>query len=118
MAVYHFSARVIGRSQGRSVVAAAAYRAAARLHDEHLGRGFDYTAKAGVVHSEILLPEGAPVAWAAARWGAKTMTSKARTEIHLISCSLNRWWCGGRTGSAARWRGYRVPTCGSASAWG
>ncbi|MGH7187568.1 MAG: Ti-type conjugative transfer relaxase TraA [Acetobacteraceae bacterium] len=63
MAIYHFSAKVIGRSQGRSAVAAAAYRAAERLHDEKLGRDHDYTAKTGVVHSEILLPDGAPERW-------------------------------------------------------
>jgi Ti-type conjugative transfer relaxase TraA len=63
VAIYHFSAKVIQRSQGRSAVAAAAYRAAERLRDEKLGRDHDYTAKAGVVHSEILLPEGAPERW-------------------------------------------------------
>lgn len=63
MAIYHFSAKVIGRSTGRSAVAAAAYRAAERLHDERLGRDHDFTAKAGVVHSEILLLEGAPERW-------------------------------------------------------
>ncbi|PZP44818.1 MAG: Ti-type conjugative transfer relaxase TraA [Azospirillum brasilense] len=65
MAIYHFSARVIGRGQGRSVVAAAAYRSGTRLRDERLGQGFDYSGKAGVVHSEILLPEGAPRHWSA-----------------------------------------------------
>ena len=63
VAIYHFSAKVIGRSTGRSAVAAAAYRAAEELHDERLGRDHDFTAKAGVVHSEILLPEGAPERW-------------------------------------------------------
>ena len=63
MALYHFSAKIIGRAAGRSAVAAAAYRAAERLHDERLGRDHDFTAKAGVVHSEILLPEGAPERW-------------------------------------------------------
>src|SRR5271157_4682701 len=51
------------RSQGRSAIAAAAYRAAAALHDESLGRTFNYLAKSGLVHSEILLPEGAPARW-------------------------------------------------------
>ncbi|HUD93011.1 Ti-type conjugative transfer relaxase TraA [Sphingobium sp.] len=60
MAIFHFSVQVIGRAQGRSVVAAAAYRAAERLHDDRLDRDHDFTNKAGVVHSEILLPEGAP----------------------------------------------------------
>jgi Ti-type conjugative transfer relaxase TraA len=60
MAIFHFSVQVIGRAQGRSAVAAAAYRAAERLHDDRLDRDHDFTNKAGVVHSEILLPEGAP----------------------------------------------------------
>ncbi|MFD2431265.1 Ti-type conjugative transfer relaxase TraA [Sphingobium scionense] len=60
MAIFHFSVQVIGRAQGRSAVAAAAYRAAERLHDVRLDRDHDFTNKAGVVHSEILLPEGAP----------------------------------------------------------
>jgi len=60
MAIFHFSAKVIGRGTGRSAVAAAAYRSASRLEDERLGRHHDFTNKAGVVHSEVMLPEGAP----------------------------------------------------------
>jgi Ti-type conjugative transfer relaxase TraA len=60
MAIYHFSVKVIGRACGRSAVAAAAYRSASRLHDERLGRDHDFSNKPGVVHSEILLPDGAP----------------------------------------------------------
>jgi Ti-type conjugative transfer relaxase TraA len=55
---------VIGRSGGRSSIASAAYRAGERLHDEKLDRDHDYTEKAGVVHREIMLPEGAPARWA------------------------------------------------------
>jgi Ti-type conjugative transfer relaxase TraA len=60
MAIYHFSAKVISRSLGSSAVASAAYRSAERLHDERLDRDHDFTNKDGVVHSEVLLPEGAP----------------------------------------------------------
>ena len=60
MAIYHFSAKIISRGAGRSAVAAAAYRAATRLNDERLGRAHDFSNKAGVVHSEVMLPEGAP----------------------------------------------------------
>lgn len=60
MAIFHFSAKVIGRGTGRSAVAAAAYRSASRLEDERLGRHHDFTNKAGVVHSEVMLPDGAP----------------------------------------------------------
>ncbi|WP_257544709.1 Ti-type conjugative transfer relaxase TraA [Sphingopyxis sp. DBS4] len=63
MAIFHFSAKVIGRAAGRSAVAAAAYRAGERLHDERLDRDHDFRAKAGVEHSEITLPEGAPEQW-------------------------------------------------------
>ncbi len=63
MALYHFSAKVIGRSTGRSAVAAAAYRAAEELHDERLDLDHDFTAKADPVHREIMLPEGAPERW-------------------------------------------------------
>ncbi len=60
MAIYHFSAKVISRTNGSSAVASAAYRSASELHDDRLGRDHDFSNKAGVVHSEILLPEGAP----------------------------------------------------------
>jgi Ti-type conjugative transfer relaxase TraA len=63
MAIYHFSAKVIQRSHGRSAVAAAAYRSASALEDARLGQTFDYRAKDGVVHSEIIAPEGAPGRW-------------------------------------------------------
>ena len=60
MAIFHLSVKVISRSSGRSAVAAAAYRGAERLHDERLDRDHDFTNKDGVIHSEVLLPEGAP----------------------------------------------------------
>lgn len=63
MAIYHFSAKVISRGNGSSAVAAAAYRSASRLQDERLDRPHDFTGKAGVVHSEILQPEGTPERW-------------------------------------------------------
>ena len=60
MAIYHFSAKVIGRGAGSSAVASAAYRSASRLHDERLDRHHDFSNKTGVVHSEVMLPDGAP----------------------------------------------------------
>ncbi|MFC7557645.1 Ti-type conjugative transfer relaxase TraA [Pseudoroseomonas wenyumeiae] len=64
MAIYHLSAQVISRGAGRSVVAAAAYRAATRLEDTRTGLAHDFTRKEHVVHAEVLLPDGAPAAWA------------------------------------------------------
>ena len=60
MAIYHFSAKVISRANGSSAVASAAYRSASELHDERLGRNHDFSNKAGVIHSEVMLPQGAP----------------------------------------------------------
>ncbi|NNG57127.1 Ti-type conjugative transfer relaxase TraA [Sphingomonas paucimobilis] len=60
MAIYHFSAKVISRANGSSAVASAAYRSASELHDDRLGRDHDFSNKAGVIHSEVTLPEGAP----------------------------------------------------------
>jgi Ti-type conjugative transfer relaxase TraA len=66
MASYHCEAKSIGRGQGRSVVAAAAYRAGETLVDARTGLTWDFTRKTGVLHSEIMTPLGAP-AWAQER---------------------------------------------------
>jgi Ti-type conjugative transfer relaxase TraA len=63
MAIYHLHVKVIGRKSGSSAVASAAYRSGSRLRDERLDRAHDFSAKRGVVHSEVLLPENAPEAW-------------------------------------------------------
>lgn len=60
MAIYHFSAKVVSRANGSSAVASAAYRSASELFDDRLGRDHDFSNKAGVIHSEVMLPEGAP----------------------------------------------------------
>lgn len=64
MAIYHFSAKIISRAAGSSAVASAAYRSASRLHDQRLDRHHDFSNKAGVVHSEVMLPDHAPEEWA------------------------------------------------------
>jgi len=63
MAIYHFSAKIISRAAGSSALAAVAYRSASRLHDQRLDRDHDFSNKAGVVHSEVMLPDGAPDEW-------------------------------------------------------
>jgi len=52
--------KIIGRSSGRSSVAAAAYRAGQKMTNERDGITHDYTRKIGVAHSEIMLPDHAP----------------------------------------------------------
>jgi len=63
MAIYHLHVKVIGRKSGSSAVASAAYRSGSRLRDERFDRSQDFSAKRGVVHSEVMLPENAPEAW-------------------------------------------------------
>ncbi len=62
MAIYHLNASIISRKQGRSCVAAAAYRASESLFNAREDRIADFTAKQGTVFSEILAPKAAP-AW-------------------------------------------------------
>lgn len=57
MAIYHFSVKTISRSDGRSVVAAAAYRSGEKLMCDHYGKEQDYTKKTGVEFTNIYAPE-------------------------------------------------------------
>ena len=56
----HASAKQIGRSSGRSSVAAAAYRSGELLHDERTGPTHDYRQKSGVEYSRVYTPYNAP----------------------------------------------------------
>ena len=60
MALFHFTADQIKRSEGQSVMASAAYRSGEKLHSAYYGEDSDYTRKKGVICSEILLPPHAP----------------------------------------------------------
>ena len=64
MAFLFMRAKIVKASSGRSAVAAAAYQAAQKLHDNSLGMTFQYRHKEEVVFSEILLPTHAPAAYA------------------------------------------------------
>lgn len=57
MALYHFHVSRVLRSRGQSSIEAAAYRAGERLEDSYYGKIADYTAKGGVICSEILTPD-------------------------------------------------------------
>ncbi|MBD4468170.1 MobA/MobL family protein, partial [Xanthomonas citri pv. citri] len=58
MAIYHLSAQIISRKAGRSATAAAAYRSGSEIVDERTGEVHDYSRKQGVLHSEIVMPQG------------------------------------------------------------
>jgi ATP-dependent exoDNAse (exonuclease V) alpha subunit len=65
MAFFRLEAKILGREgRGRSVIAAAAYRAGTKIKDEIKDKIFDYTRRVkGVIETAILTPEGAP-GWA------------------------------------------------------
>jgi len=80
MATYRLEAKIIGRSQGRSATASAAYRAGEQIADERTGQSFDYTRKRGVLHAEILAPANTP-AWMQDRvqlWNAVEKVEKRK----------------------------------------
>jgi ATP-dependent exoDNAse (exonuclease V) alpha subunit len=58
MAILYFQVTPISRGQGRSAVAAAAYRSGERLRDERTGKLHNYSRRDDVPHKEILLPSG------------------------------------------------------------
>ncbi|ATN37841.1 Ti-type conjugative transfer relaxase TraA (plasmid) [Rhizobium sp. ACO-34A] len=60
MAIAHFSASIVSRGSGRSVVLSAAYRHCAKMEFEREARTIDYTRKQGLLHEEFMLPPDAP----------------------------------------------------------
>ncbi|MCC0014126.1 MAG: MobA/MobL family protein, partial [Rhodobiaceae bacterium] len=69
------------RASGRSAVGSAAYRCAEKLTNERDGITHDYTAKQGVEHAEIVLPEGVNADWARDRsdlWNAAEFAEKRK----------------------------------------
>jgi len=81
MAIYHCSMKPVSRGGGRSAVAAIAYRTASRIMNEREGLVHDFTRKAGVVHTEIVLPEGSDAKWALDRsvlWNAVEFAEKRK----------------------------------------
>ncbi len=81
MAIYHLSMKPVSRASGRSTVASMAYRAGEKLTNERDGITHDYTAKQGVEHAEIVLPEGVNADWARDRsdlWNAAEFAEKRK----------------------------------------
>jgi len=81
LAIYHLSMKPVSRASGRSAVASMAYRAGEKLTNERDGITHDYTAKQGVEHAEIVLPEGVNAEWARDRsdlWNAAEFAEKRK----------------------------------------
>ncbi len=80
MAIYHFTVKIVKRSQGKSAVAAAAYRSGTKIVNEWDGMSHDYTRKSGIVHAEILLPSRAPPEFSdrSTLWNSVELNEKSR----------------------------------------
>lgn len=78
MAIAHFSASIISRGDGRSVVLSAAYRHCARMGYEREARSIDYSRKQGLVHEEFVLPADAPD-WARALIADRSVAGAVET---------------------------------------
>jgi len=63
MSIFYLTIRNVNRADGRSAIGAAAYCSGSRLYDENGGRDYDFRGMQGLVHTELLLPEGAPKGW-------------------------------------------------------
>lgn len=82
MANYRFSAKVVSRGGGQSVIAKAAYIARTKLRDERTGELKDYSRGEGVLFSGIFAPKDAP-AWTRDReqlWNAVERREDASTR--------------------------------------
>jgi hypothetical protein len=84
VAVYRCEVKRVSRSDGRSAVAAAAYRSASRGTNDRDGMTHDYRRRAkGVVHSELLAPADAPD-WAQQRdrlWNEAEAAENRRNSV-------------------------------------
>ena len=81
MAIFHFAAQVISRSDAKKDEAAAAYRAGMRLTCERTGQTFNYTRKREVTHRAILAPKDAP-SWVAQRHQLWNQVEAVETRIN------------------------------------
>jgi len=90
MAMYHLRVKFVKRSEGRSAVAAAAYRSGEKLNDEREAKTHDYTRKSDIEFSEILLPDHMPeelrnraALWNAVETGIKRKDGQPAFEVEV-----------------------------------
>lgn len=63
MAIFHFTIKIVGRSKGRSIIAASAYLNGDVMKNEETGRVSYYTSKKEVVYTQLMMCENAPSEW-------------------------------------------------------
>lgn len=90
IAIYHLSVQIISRSDGRSSIAAAAYRSGTKIESSWDGLTYDFTKKHWIEHTEVLLPAHAPksfkdrsVLWNAVEQAEKSGTAQLAREVEI-----------------------------------
>ena len=111
MAICHISCKTVSHATGRTAPAAAAYRAGDRLKNEMDGRTHDYSRRAGVLHAEIIVPDGTPMPTRQEIWNAAEIADKRKNstvareweialpselseqERRALALAFGRWLC-------------------------
>ena len=90
IAIYHLSVQIISRSDGRSSIAAAAYRSGTKIESSWDGLTYDFTKKHWIEHTEVLLPAHAPreysdrsVLWNAVETAERSGTAQLAREVEI-----------------------------------
>ena len=65
MAIFHMTIKIVGRSKGKSVIAASAYLNGDVMKDYETERTSYYTSKNEVVYTRLMMCENAPPEWSA-----------------------------------------------------
>lgn len=81
MAIYHCSVKTVSRSSGRSATAAAAYRSAERIVDDRTGLVHDYRRKSGVVHTQVVVPQGEQVPARPDLWNRAEAAERRKNSV-------------------------------------
>ena len=63
MAIFHMAIKIVGRSKGKSIIAASAYLNGDVMKDYEIGRTSYYTSKSEVVYTNLMMCEHAPPEW-------------------------------------------------------
>ncbi len=63
MAIFHFTVKIVGRSKGKSIIAASAYLNGDVMKNEETGKVSYYTSKEEVVYTSLMMCENAPPEW-------------------------------------------------------
>ncbi|MDE7423315.1 MAG: MobA/MobL family protein [Lachnospiraceae bacterium] len=63
MAIFHFTVKIVGRSKGKSIIAASAYLNGDVMKNEETGKISYYTSKKEVVYTSLMMCENVPPEW-------------------------------------------------------